>query len=145
MCSMLSKTIASNFHLKLPTGTLTEKILYHFSRLLKVSQHWTMIMMVLIINFVNFNITPMTIDKRRRRSLPNQGTESADTLIHRGSVVGVYIQNIDRPMPVIGTTTNTVDNIGLCQTEQIEAATTINCSMGANEVRKMLHVQAVIG
>ena len=102
-------------------------------------------MMVLIINVINFNITPMTIDKRRRRSLPNQDTESADTLIRRGSVVGVYIQNIARPMPVIGTTDDNVDNIGLCQTERMETATTINCSMGANEPRKMLHVQAVIG
>ena len=88
----------------------------------------------------------MIIDKRRRRSLPNQGTESnINTLIRRGSVVGVYIQNIARPMPVIGTTTSNVANIGLCQTEQMETATTINCSMGANKPQKMLHVQAVIG
>ena len=48
-------------------------------------------------------------------------------------------------MPVIGTTTGNVANIGLCQTEQMEAATMINCSMGANEPQKMLHVQAIIG
>ena len=88
------------------------------------------------------------IDDRRRRSLPNQDSKSnINALVHRGSVVGVYVGDgiISRPMPVIGTTTDTVANIGLCQTEQMEAATMINCSMGANKPQKMLHVQAVIG
>ena len=93
-----------------------------------------------------FSITLVVIDKRRRRSLPNQGTVSnVNALIRKGSVVGVYIRDISRPMPVIGTTTGNVANIGLCQTEQMEAATMINCSMGANEPQKMLHVQANIG
>ena len=78
--------------------------------------------------------------------MPNQGSNTdINAMIRRGSVVGVYIQNIARPMPVIGTTTDNVANIGLCQTERMETATTINCSMGANEPQKMLHVQAIVG
>ena len=78
--------------------------------------------------------------------MPNQGSNTdINAMIRRGSVVGVYIQNIARPMPVIGTTTSNVANIGLCQTERMETVTTINCSMGANEPQKMLHVQAIVG
>ena len=86
-------------------------------------------------------------DNKRKRSLDNQGSLSdVNTLVRKGSVVGVYIPNINRPMPVIGTTTsNNVNNIGLCQTEQSQTATVINCPSGSNEPQKMLHVQAIIG
>ena len=57
----------------------------------------------------------------------------------------MYIPNINKAMPVIGTTNNNINDIGLCQIEQSQTATVIDCSSGSNEPQKMLHIEAIIG
>ena len=71
-------------------------------------------------------------------------TLSPPVPIVKGTILGVYMPS-DRPLPVIGTTSNDVDDIGVCHTSDGRTTTVIDCGSGANEPNMVLHVEATIG
>ena len=72
-------------------------------------------------------------------------TLSPPVSIVKDTVLGVYMPS-DRPLPVIGTTSNDVTNIGVCHTSDTQATTmTLDCVSESNEPNMVLHVEATIG
>ena len=71
-------------------------------------------------------------------------TLSPPVSIVKGTVLGVYMPS-NRPLPVIGTTSNDVTNIGVCHTSDNQTTTVIGCVSGSNEPNMVLHVEATIG
>ena len=61
----------------------------------------------------------------------------------KGAVLGVLISS-NKPLPVIGTTSDDVANIGACRSHS-KSTTEINCVSGSNEPNIVLHVEATIG
>ena len=71
-------------------------------------------------------------------------TLSPPVPIVKDTVLGVYMPS-DGPLPVIGTTSNDVANIGVCHTSDSQTTTVIDCVSGSNEPNMVLHVEATIG
>ena len=71
-------------------------------------------------------------------------TLSPPVSIVKGTVLGVHMSS-NRPLPVIGTTSNDVDDIGVCHTSDSQTTTVIDCVSGSNEPNMVLHVEATIG
>ena len=83
--------------------------------------------------------------RRKKATLTDSITTnvSPPVPIVKGTVVGVYMPSaFNDPLPVIGTTTDSVDNIGVCQSSDFITSTTIDC---VSEPMMVLHVEATIG
>ena len=73
-------------------------------------------------------------------------TLSPPVSIVKDTVLGVYIGlSSNRQLPVIGTTSNDVANIGIYYTSDSQTTTVIGCTSGSNEPNMVLHVEATIG
>ena len=83
--------------------------------------------------------------RRKKATLTDSITTnvSPPVPIVKGSIVGVYMPSVfNVPLPVIGTTTDSADNIGVCQSDDSFSVTTITC---VSEPMMALHVEATIG